>query len=211
MLVLQAAPAEEDRPKSPWTPSYSVTVQDSKSKENLAAPAEDVESPDAGAEDAAAPQTEQDQVVEDAVPVKEGGFEEDIVPSNEQDHVYRDDISAPDGGLSDDGPSTEQEQVVEDEVPAEEGGLEGRPVPPVIQVDEEAEVPRATEEETEQRPPSRPWTPSYSVTRQDPSAAQPALADDDDDDDFVPPKPLPSLKVRIYVAPCYSSYLTFNT
>jgi hypothetical protein len=52
----------------------------------------------------------------------------------------------------------------------------------------EAEQPRSA---------SRPWTPSYSVTNQGPDTAEAEreLASAEEEEDFIPPPPLPSLKV----------------
>jgi hypothetical protein len=209
--VLQSAPSEEPRSQLPWTPSYSVSTQGSNSTNALATT--DADSAEVSSENvpvsqddelveeghAAVQPADQEQAVEDAVPAHEAEIPDGTPINSEQQQVAQDTVLTAEGGLVDEtAPSAEQSQRAEDDVGVAE---DAAPVPPTIQVSDAAkegeDVEKASEDTaTVERPPSRPWTPSYSVTNQGLSTEPDALVEDDEED-FMPPVPLPSLKVRV--------------
>jgi hypothetical protein len=133
--------ADEDRPPSrPWTPSYSVTNQ---SREHAAEPVQDEEAVEA--KDVAPPaQSLSVSADEDRPPSRPW------TPSYSVTHQRTSEEPAP-------------EEVGQDEKPA-------------VTVDDVPPAPSLSVAADEDRPPSRPWTPSYSVTHQRASEEPAALA-----------------------------------
>ncbi|KIY72381.1 hypothetical protein CYLTODRAFT_417966 [Cylindrobasidium torrendii FP15055 ss-10] len=162
-LAVSDAPAEVPRPTSPWTPSYSTSVQGSPAvyptEPEEIVPSIPAESVALIAEVESAVEASVEQIIESAP-----STEEDTPSVLEKDDVAQD---AP-------APTVEitEPAAVDDDIVVEPPVAEETLAIPTVAIQDSTESPAPVSE----RPPS-PWTPSYSISQQGNRSSDNLLAD----------------------------------